>query len=77
MNYKHCCIIDKEKDYKEFVLVVNNEIQGYVLQSNEQLIDAPFPGGHVRPKWEGGTWQETATEDEIVAAKAARPDLYK
>lgn len=76
MDYKHCCVIDKEKNYKEFVLIVNGEIQHYVLQAGEQLIDTPFPGGYVRPKWEGNTWQETATEDEIVAVKAAMPEIY-
>lgn len=76
MSYKHCCVIDKKKNYKEFVLVVNNEVQGYTLQSGEKMIDAPFPGGLVRPKWDGNGWQETATESEIEKAKAERPDIY-
>lgn len=76
MDYKHCCIIDKEKNYKEFVLVVNGEIQGYILQNGEQLVEAPFPGNYVQPKWESNTWRETATEDEITAAKAAMPEIY-
>lgn len=73
MNYRHCCVIDKEKKHKEFVLVVNGEIQHYVLQDGERLIDASFPAGFVLPEWDGGDWQETATEDEIAAAKATAP----
>lgn len=76
MDYKHCCIIDKEKTYKEFVLTVNDEIQHYVLQDGERLVDAPFPGGFVNPKWDGNDWQETATEAEIATAKAEKPDLF-
>lgn len=76
MDYKHCCVIDAEGNYKEFVLVVNDKVQGYVLQRGEQLVDAPFPGGYVRPKWDKNSWQETVTENEIIAAKTARPDLY-
>lgn len=59
MHYKHCCVIDAEQNFKEFVLVVEGVIQHYVLQEGESIIDAPFPPSDLaHPKWQGEKWLE-------------------
>ncbi len=65
MNYKHCCVVDKDGYYKTFVLVHIKDgvetIDSYTLKSGECLIDAPAPAGMVRPRWTGEAWVETGT----------------
>lgn len=88
MNYKHSCVIDAQKRYKTFVLVLlpqegEGQIQHYVLQEGEQLVDAappamrPYAGaeGFVSPVWdaETGGWTEAASEEEIAAWEAEHP----
>ena len=53
MNYKHCCVIDANQNYKTFVLVKTGsdpltsqereEIQHYSLLEGERLVDAAPP----------------------------------
>ena len=68
MNYKYCCVIDTERQYKDFVLVLLKEengeitesVQGYTLADSERLVDAAPPdkrmnagtNGFVKPCWD-------------------------
>ena len=89
MNYKHCCVIDAEGVYKEFVLVLMEQggkpenVQGYILAEGERLLDAPPPGikmqasdrGFVKPRWDedAAAWVEGASAEELAAWEAAHP----
>ena len=89
MNYKHCCVIDAEGVYKEFVLVLMEQggktenVQGYTLAEGERLLDASPPGikmqaggaGFVKPRWDedAAAWVEGATAEELAAWEAAHP----
>lgn len=71
--HKHCCVIDANGYYVNFVLVLLEDsngnkgefVQYYTLKEGEQLIDANPPHGIVKPLWTGSGWKETATEEEI------------
>lgn len=71
--HKHCCVIDSNGYYVNFVLVLLEDsngnkgefIQYYTLKEGEQLIDSTPPHGIVKPLWTGSGWQETATKEEI------------
>ena len=52
MNYKHCCVVDADGVYKEFVLVLleqsdggetTESVQGYTLTAGERLLDVLPP----------------------------------
>lgn len=77
MSYKHCCVVDADGNYKDFVLVllaptedgdIKEEIQYYALKDGDTLVDALPPTSTVKPRWDGTGWVETATPDEIAAA---------
>ena len=71
--HKHCCVIDSNGHYVDFVLVLLEDsngnkgefVQYYTLKEGEQLIDANPPHGIVKPLWTGSGWVETATKEEI------------
>lgn len=76
--YKHSCVIDRDDMYVTLVLVylepddngiVKENIQHYELKDGERLIDAPPPGNLVKAHWNGSTWEETATPEEIAEWK--------
>lgn len=67
-NHKHSCVIDATGNYITYVLVADDEIKEYQLKADESLIDAPTPSGFMKPHWDGETWVETASLEEIAAA---------
>ena len=91
MDYKHSCVIDAQNLYKTLVLVLRVktdkgeewQVQSYVLQEGEQLVDIapptmrPYAGaeGFVSPKWDTDTssWAEAATPEEITAWEMEHP----
>lgn len=82
MNYKHCCVVDREGFYKTLVLVllepddtgqIVEKIQYYELNEGEQLLEAAAPSAYVRPQWDGETWAEGATPEEIEAWEQEHP----
>lgn len=82
MKYKHSCIIDAQGFYVTLVLVLleqnedgktEEKIQYYTLGAGESLIDESAPASLVRPQWNGASWMEGATLEEIAAAEAAKP----
>lgn len=91
MDYKHSCVIDAQNLYKTLVLVLRVktdkgeewQVQSYVLQEGEQLVDIapptmrPYAGaeGFVSPKWDTDTssWAEAAAPDEITAWETEHP----
>ena len=90
MNYKHACVVDAAYHYKTLVLVllepdengqVQENIQHYVLQEGEALVDAappttrPHAGtpGFVHPRWDGTAWVEGATPEEITTWELEHP----
>lgn len=64
--YKYSCVIDANGYYKDFVLVVDDEVQHHLLQYYEMLIDTDAPIGFTKPKWNGSAWVEGATDSEIA-----------
>ena len=70
-DYKHYCVVDAENRYKTLVLASKEngqeQIQHYNLAEGERLLDAPAPGNLCKPKWNGTTWEESATAEEIEA----------
>lgn len=66
--HKHCCVIDENNNYVEFVLVLlktdengktYEEIQYYTLKQGERLIDAkpPILSGSQKSHWNGTDWE--------------------
>ncbi|MEG0541742.1 MAG: hypothetical protein RR528_05395 [Angelakisella sp.] len=81
-SYKHCCVIDAAGFYVTLVLVLlqadpdgsaKENIQYYTLGTGESLIDAPAPVSLIKPQWNGASWVEGATPEELAAAEAAKP----
>ena len=68
MDYKHYCVIDSQGYYVTLVLVVDGVVQNYTLKEGERLIDAAPPDGYIKPIWNGSTWAESATAEEIANA---------
>lgn len=68
-DYKPYCVVDAENRYKTLVLASKEngqeQIQHYNLAEGERLLDAPAPGNLCKPKWNGTTWEESATTEEI------------
>lgn len=86
MTEKHCCVINAEKRYVTYVLVLVDQgvetVQNYTLHEGEQLIDATpprqrtstAPDGYIVPVWDGTAWAEGATEEEVAAWNGLHPD---
>lgn len=86
MTEKHCCVINAEKRYVTYVLVLVDQgvetVQNYTLHDGEQLIDATppvmrtstAPAGYIVPVWDGTAWAEGATEEEVAAWNELHPD---
>jgi len=86
MTEKHCCVINAEKRYITYVLVLVDQgvetVQNYTLHEGEQLIDATppvmrtstAPDGYIVPVWDGTAWAEGATEEEVAAWSELHPD---
>ena len=87
MTEKHCCVINAEKRYVTYVLVLVDDqgvetVQNYTLHEGEQLIDATppvmrtstAPDGYIVPVWDGTAWVEGATEEEVAAWNELHPD---
>ena len=85
MTDKNCCVIDAARKYITYVNVLVDDqgvenIQNYILQEDERLIDAKPPvmrtstatGGYLVPVWDMdiSTWTEGATADELAAWEA-------
>lgn len=76
MENKHAIVIDAQGNKTEFVLASQNE-EGkyiphhYVLQAGESLVfeEVPTALSMLKPRWSGSNWMETATPEEIEAAK--------
>ncbi|WP_373163439.1 hypothetical protein [Agathobaculum sp. Marseille-P7918] len=88
MHYKHCCVVDEQYFYKEYVLVqTENEEQtvvGYKMQDGDMLVDSETTpdrkqhaggAGFVRPRWDedAAAWVEGATVEEMAAWEAEHP----
>jgi hypothetical protein len=82
MNYKHSCVLDASGYYKTLVLVllepesagsIRENIQYYALATGEQLLDTKLPTGYVRARWNGTTWEEGATPEEIERWEQEHP----
>lgn len=70
----HRCVIDRNGYYVTFVLLVeqaNGDAApyAYTLKEGEALIEASPPSNMITPRWTGTAWVETATPEEIEAAK--------
>ena len=86
MTEKHCCVINAEKRYVTYVLVLVDQgvetVQNYTLHEGEQLIDATpprqrtstAPDGYIVPVWDGAAWTEGATKEEVAAWNELHPD---
>ena len=86
MTEKHCCVINAEKRYVTYVLVLVDQgvetVQNYTLHEGEQLIDttppvmrtSTAPAGYIVPVWDGTAWVEGATEEEVAAWNELHPD---
>lgn len=86
MTEKHCCVINAEKRYVTYVLVLVDQgvetVQNYTLHEGEQLIDttppvmrtSTAPAGYIVPVWDGTAWAEGATEEEVAAWNELHPD---
>lgn len=78
MSYRHCNVVNSEGYVKAFVLVVNDEIQSYILKPNEKLVDnsiAPLINGFLKPRWDGSEWVEGASREEINATLPTLDEL--
>ena len=82
MNYKHCCVIDRQGYYVTNVLVhleqndqgaLVDRIDTYILGTGESIIETSVPSGMLAPRWNGSIWVETATPEQIEAAKPEPP----
>lgn len=83
MDYKHCCVIDSQGHYLDFVLVLlvpqesggnREEIQYYELHAGESLVETNVPDSRLlKPRWNGTAWEETAASAEIAAWEQAHP----
>jgi len=70
----HRCVIDHDGYYKTFVLLINKGDgtaipYAYDLEPGEKLIEASPPSNMIAPRWISTAWEETATPEEIEAAK--------
>lgn len=86
MTEKHCCVINAEKRYVTYVLVLVDQgvetVQNYTLHEGEQLIDvtppvmrtSTAPDGYIVPVWDGTAWTEGATEEDVAAWNELHPD---
>ncbi|EKQ51385.1 MULTISPECIES: hypothetical protein [unclassified Clostridium] len=65
-------IVIDEKGYKIAFIVLNsdNTPQGYILKNGENIVKNDWSKANAmkNPKWDGTTWIETATQEEIDAA---------
>lgn len=89
MTEKYCCVIDAERKYITYVLVLVDDqgvetIQNYTLKEGELLINAKPPvlrtstakGGYLVPVWDMDTsaWAEGATAEELAVWNNLHPD---
>ena len=87
MTEKHCCVINAEKRYVTYVLVLVDDqgvetVQNYTLHEGEQLIDtkppvmrtSTAPAGYIVPVWDGTAWAEGATKEEVADYNELHPD---
>lgn len=81
MNDGFWCVVDSKNIYRNYVEVIGGEVQGYTMQLNETLvcIDPPVmrthagTSGFVRSRWDGASWGEGATPEEIAAWEKEHP----
>ena len=74
----HRCVIDCDGYYVNFVLLVEQADgeavpYSYEMQPGESLIEATSPTNMIRPRWTGDAWEETASPEEVEAAKPEPP----
>lgn len=77
MEHKHAIVVDKNGYKTEFVLVQRDPETGtdtvlyYEMQQGEQLVfeDVPAALAMLKPCWKSGAWVETATAEELDAAR--------
>lgn len=78
MDYKHCCVVDRNHFFVSYVQVMLEpdesgaivaRPEGHSLRDGERLADVGFPYGLVRPILHGSEWREAASPEEIEAAK--------
>lgn len=73
-SYKHCCVVDANNNYVEFVLVHTKnekgepieEIDSYALKEGEWLLETLPPSKIIKAHWNGSAWEEAATPEEIA-----------
>lgn len=76
------CVINRDNYYVEFVLLIeqpngSSAPDDYELKHGETLIEAPYPLNMIAPRWNGAEWEETATLEEIEAAKYKQQQIIK
>ena len=82
-DYKYACVVDANGFYKTLVVLFLTEsfstdadtpakaewvVQSYKLADGDILVETQQPGGMLKPRWTGTTWEEAATAEEIEAA---------
>ena len=82
VDYKFYCVLDEQKNYKTYVLaLIKNgveEIQSYTLQDGEILLEIQPPAQTlVKAHWNGESWQEAATEEEIQEWLEQQPPMLE
>lgn len=85
MDTKHAIVINKQGYKAEFVLVDFQEKNGqvleipqcYILKENESFIyeDISIAQFMIQPRWNGVSWEETATSEDIEANRLAKLEL--
>ena len=77
-SHRFYCVLDNAQRYRTYVLALvqgeQEEIQYYTLKEGETLLEADPPSMNlVKPKWNGTSWEESATPEEILEWEEAHP----
>lgn len=78
-SHKYGYVVDEFGIYIDVVIIYASTdgeeiIESYKLKSGESIVNIRPPHEFVRAKWNGSKWIETATREEIEAAKpSAQP----
>ena len=84
MDTKYATVVDGNGYKKAFVLIEARTENGepaerpfaYTMNAGESLIydDYQTANAMVKPRWTGSAWEETATPEEIAAARPQPPE---
>lgn len=77
MQYRYACVVDEKGYYKTFVLIQDvDEIRYYTLEKGEKIVETNAPNGaFIKAHWDGNTWKEGATQEEIAGALPPVEDI--